>query len=768
MIWRFLFLISLLLGFLSITLETYAYTFTPGPSIAMTWANDRVFFDVADDITNSGATASPPNLVTATKTFSGTFYLSGAGWVLFDTGSYQVNLDCGAQSLSLLSAPCTLSGTAWGEMIGDVTFESGSVQFDPSTALLSGTMATYMGDYSLSGVMLPLLPAEFMEGTGVVANHQAILTLSGTSRYYGAGSWSFSFQPTGYTSAIYNSLSSLDLSHASDYIVDITDQNGSKTTITDFKVVPWIPTSNLNASASSTIHAAFCTAYSTNLLCPDGATLNPMSLDKQPSAGTVIANGVDSYNFRLRIRDQYGNATSGGSVAIEYTDTVSEIQVPALDFPPYTSYWPGYATIGSWSLLLNQNGKYTIYSPSISWDITYWFASIAPTDATNSLTLSWILYTDLLWVTTTIPITPAMKAALIFNPWYSTSLSVVGDIVVWSGVDFTGALTHSSSLINATATSVYHIQIGSDNLMASFENFSGSPISCTKYFLDTWLGECNWIDTWFGPVVISTTASAFSGIYTPHTPDPLLESVSYKSYITYMTGTVRVMYPSASGSLWWAKYGTSSLLILGQNNVWNQYNGIKTSAKSDIWNTIRKSIALLSRNRTTYTDVDYTISTGATSIDNASFANKRSLIVIWADVTINQNITKKGRPLSIIVLTDKNGSGGNIHIADAVTDIEASLFSEHSIFSSGSNQLYIHGSLISANTTGDTVAKLCPYYVSPCVDPEKYDLEKIRPTFDPLISIKSSSPTAIIHPWVALIIEYDGRMLSDPPPGLSK
>ncbi len=235
-----------------------------------------------------------------------------------------------------------------------------------------------------------------------------------------------------------------------------------------------------------------------------------------------------------------------------------------------------------------------------------------------------------------------------------------------------------------------------------------------------------------------------------------------------MAGTVRVMYPSAAGNLWWAKYGTSSLLILGQNNVWYQYNGIKTSAKSDIWNTIRKSIALLSRNRTTYADVDYTISTGATSIDNNSFVTKRSIIVIWADVTINQNITKKGRPLSIIVLTDKNGSGGNIHIADAVTDIEASLFSEHSIFSSGSNQLYIHGSLISANTTGDTVAKLCPYYVSPCVDPEKYDLEKIRPTFDPLISIKSSSPTAIIHPWVALIIEYDGRMLSDPPPGLSK
>lgn len=29
------------------------YTFTPGPTIAMTGSNDQVFFDVADDITNS-------------------------------------------------------------------------------------------------------------------------------------------------------------------------------------------------------------------------------------------------------------------------------------------------------------------------------------------------------------------------------------------------------------------------------------------------------------------------------------------------------------------------------------------------------------------------------------------------------------------------------------------------------------------------------------------------------------------------------------------
>ena len=46
------------------------YTFTPGPTIAMTGANDRVFFDVADDIANSGSVVSPPTLTTATQKFS--------------------------------------------------------------------------------------------------------------------------------------------------------------------------------------------------------------------------------------------------------------------------------------------------------------------------------------------------------------------------------------------------------------------------------------------------------------------------------------------------------------------------------------------------------------------------------------------------------------------------------------------------------------------------------------------------------------------------
>ncbi len=51
----------------------------------MTGSNGEVFFDVADDIYLSGTSISGPNFDTTLGTFSGAFYLSGAGWVDFST-----------------------------------------------------------------------------------------------------------------------------------------------------------------------------------------------------------------------------------------------------------------------------------------------------------------------------------------------------------------------------------------------------------------------------------------------------------------------------------------------------------------------------------------------------------------------------------------------------------------------------------------------------------------------------------------------------------
>lgn len=65
----------ILLGSVTLTFSTSLveaaswYTFTPGPTIAMTGSNTQVFFDVADDIGMSGSSVPSPHLDTNTREF---------------------------------------------------------------------------------------------------------------------------------------------------------------------------------------------------------------------------------------------------------------------------------------------------------------------------------------------------------------------------------------------------------------------------------------------------------------------------------------------------------------------------------------------------------------------------------------------------------------------------------------------------------------------------------------------------------------------------
>lgn len=109
----FLFLICASEGF-------SAPTYTPAPQIYMTGQSlsggvVQARFDVAAALIASSASIVPAHLETPSKTFSGAFYLSGAGWVDI-TG---VMLDCGGQLLSNLApnTPCSLSGIAQSEVI---------------------------------------------------------------------------------------------------------------------------------------------------------------------------------------------------------------------------------------------------------------------------------------------------------------------------------------------------------------------------------------------------------------------------------------------------------------------------------------------------------------------------------------------------------------------------------------------------------------------------------------------------------------------------
>ena len=151
-----------------------------------------------------------------------------------------------------------------------------------------------------------------------------------------------------------------------------------------------------------------------------------------------------------------------------------------------------------------------------------------------------------------------------------------------------------------------------------------------------------------------------------------------------------MIYPVDSGNQD-SQYKSSRIKILGQNNARAEYGTISTtkSSRADVFNQIRKSVALMMRNRSDYTNAPYEVYETDTDIFYANFTNKKTLVVIGADITIKNNIDRDSdHPFAIIALA-KDGVGGNIRIAEGVTDIHASLFAEHAVLSSGDNQLYI-------------------------------------------------------------------------------
>ncbi len=153
--------------------------------------------------------------------------------------------------------------------------------------------------------MLPLKPT-LLTSTDYSSNHNATLTVSGASLYdAGTSSWNILINPTG--TVDFRNISgsvgvfSVDISLASSYDIIITDTNGSQTTTT-LNVVPNTIDSNLYSGTSYI--ADFCNANSSDVRCPDGASLIATVLDQVPPTG-IFANKIDSYSLTFRPRDTY-------------------------------------------------------------------------------------------------------------------------------------------------------------------------------------------------------------------------------------------------------------------------------------------------------------------------------------------------------------------------------------------------------------------------------------------------------------------------------
>jgi hypothetical protein len=417
--------------------------------------------------------------------------------------------------------------------------------------------------------------------------------------------------------------------------------------------------------------------------------------------------------------------------------------------------------------------NWTLQKNLLGQDIVYDLSSIAPTDSDkNTVSLKHIEYTapsgtkTALLDTTPLPFVPAFEYTLSLPSSFEIGKSA---IINGSGI------TNTTKPI--TADMVVSFIIGG-GVLAQFENLeSDTSVDCQGPTVYT--GKCNWFVDGVRPSVIALGYRdnfLLSGSYIPKTAYPVLENVRSTGYIHYKLpdnfGTlIDVLYPTFNSTTS-SEYREARVKIIGQNNALGEYGTIGTDKKTKqaFINTLRKNIALLGRNRTDYTGANYLISSTLPDVKNASFANKRTLISIGSDIHITENIDKHESPLAIIALTDEAGNGGNIIIDASVTDIHSSLFAEHAVMTdtNGTKQLFIFGSLISSNTLGDTIAKICPYHITnPCTEDEarKYDLEEMRKWYTGS-GWSAISPTAQKYPSHALIIEYDIRVQSDPPPAV--
>ena len=241
-------------------------------------------------------------------------------------------------------------------------------------------------------------------------------------------------------------------------------------------------------------------------------------------------------------------------------------------------------------------------------------------------------------------------------------------------------------------------------------------------------------------------------------------------------------------------------------NLPNQQLGYIFSSinHAEMLNTIRKNIALISRNIPAVNSADPNDITNPNN--NFEFfihkwpsdydtpggwiwpPSKRTIIVTGKDVVLS--VTQVGDSTiadrALIVLKDNNGSGWNIIIDGNVKQIYAFIYAEGTIYSAdkttkvpyvGSgvwnipqNQLYIKWAVISKNTIGWSLQNpsVCPVVIGECTSAEAqlYDWNYFR-AYDPSDISQKSVPSSDPRFWQAsTVIEYNPNLATDPPPGI--
>lgn len=211
-------------------------------------------------------------------------------------------------------------------------------------------------------------------------------------------------------------------------------------------------------------------------------------------------------------------------------------------------------------------------------------------------------------------------------------------------------------------------------------------------------------------------------------------------------------------------------------NTQDEYTKVGNFSKPQVKDFVRQNVEAIIRNKPsdvlvkTSADYQYALS---------DMTGIRTLIIKDHDLLINSDVgTPWSAPMAIIVLN------GNIKIWPDAKNIYASIFTDKWLYavktdgsliddsSRSNNQLYIFGTLISGNTVGtsaQSASEICPDFLGKnnCTPEQKkqYDLNFLRTGPNSHSAWIGSRTDLQVYP---VVIEYNPKLTSDPPPGFKK
>lgn len=587
----------------------------------------------------------------------------------------------------------------------------------------------------------------------------------------------------------------------------ITDTSWNISNPTTMKIVSWVPTTILDSNniwwgaTASTITNTFLT--------------------------TKIANWNDKHHLSFKLRDKYGNPVISESwikdvnVTLSFLNDMDADQIDNLDLWDAISYSNNQFWLLNWLI-----SNIWTSNNTITWNYSVDISSIAPTKVWYSYTtnnndisldnvqidITWwawvwwtiVPYNNFFNVPNKLIFIPVVKVDSISNDlswniprdvetFFTWSISIntpisISNIQVQNVLDTMSWWLNKNMFISfQNLWSTNWTNICTWNNVPNFDNTSYNYIStleCNNYSLDgssNIITSHNWtynsttnISDWFKatPKVVLAWIPSFDVMYSSNIfYTKWLKTIKYPSFTNLFSNSLLNNWLKVS---WIVNSNNSHFSVIANESI----DYIWSLDKNTLFTNIRKNAYLYQKawvwthNGIMYLNSNYNLNSWPVWVD--------TILVIWADVIVNSDISKTPwKVKSIIALKWNTTNKWNIWVKDNVKNISATLVSDRSILSwdgtntyvdnYAKNQLYIKWSLLSYNTIGwsSSATPICPFYVTTCNfnESKKYDLNKFRYFIKWLFPWSESVGIPMIS-WydeAPMIVEYDSDIQINTP-----